>query len=376
MLGRSQLLLGLLSETDDAVDAQVQLWDRSTVLQAAWGQAAKNKTVKDAGAFFHERVARPVSQQVQARVSELAPQWSRGHVERAGVGPHPLDRYVMKFCRLLSHAGLRLDGPPDATVLHDLCLQVERHAVRALAETDDRSLTARIKREPRTGFDGKTTDDLVRYVIQRTFDQLDAEFRTKTPVEQEEIAARISAALRDLPLEEQERIRKTARLPDLTAETLRQTGRLASLGVGLSGMVGLAGFTAYTTLTSVVAAVTGLVGIHLSFGTYVMLTSGLAGLANPLFFIPMLAGGATWMASRANRSIRGVLYPTFVATSVMSYAASDEADLPLTALADRIRDLVCEIGTRSDQQVASMVTKFPGLGHPSVVARLASHVAS
>ena len=374
MLGRSQLLLGLLSETADALDAQVQLWDRSTVLRAGWDQAAKNKTIRDAGAFFRERVANPVSQQVQATVSELAPQWSRARAEQAGPGPHPLDRHIMKFCRLLSHAGLRLDGPPDAASLHDLCLEVERHAVRTLAEADNRSLAARIKREPRTGFDGKTTDDMVRYVIQRTFEHLDAEFRTKTPAEQEEIAARISAALRDLPPEEQERIRKTARLPDLTAETLRQTGRFASLGIGLSGMVGLAGFTAFTTLTSVVAAVTGLVGIHLSFGTYMVLTSSLAGLANPLFFIPMLAGGATWMAGKANRSIRGVLYPTFIATSVMSHAASDEADLPVTAFADRVRDLVCEIGTRSDQHVAPLVMRFPGLGHPSVVARLASHV--
>jgi hypothetical protein len=364
-----------LGETDDAVDAQVQLWDRSTVMQAGWDQAARNKTIRDAGAFFRERVAEPARQQVQAKISEFAPQWSRAHAEQAGAGPHPLDRQIMKFCRLLSHAGLRLDGPPDTASLHDLCLQVERHAVRALAEIDERSMTARLKRQPRNGFDGKTTDDLVRYVIQRTFEQLDAEFRTKTAAEQEEIAARISAALRDLPPEEQERIRKTARLPDLTAETLRQTGRFASLGVGLSGMVGLAGFTAYTTLTSVVAAVTGLVGIHLSFGTYMVLTSSLAGLANPLFFIPMLAGGATWMASKANRSIRGVLYPTFVATSVMSYAASDDADLPITAFADRVRDLVCEIGTRSDQHVAPLVVRFPGLGNPSVVARLASHVA-
>ena len=35
---------------------------------------------------------------------------------------------------------------------------------------------------------------------------------------------RIAAALRDLPPEEQERICRAARLPDLTAETLRQTG--------------------------------------------------------------------------------------------------------------------------------------------------------
>ena len=119
------------------------------------------------------------------------------------------------------------------------------------------------------------------------------------------------------------------------------------------------------------AAVTGLVGIHLSFGTYMMLTSALAGITNPLVFIPMLAGGTTWMASRANRSIRNVLYPTFRPASVMSFASSDEHERHLDeAFVARLGDLVREIGTGSGLHTASLVARFPALGRPAVVVRV------
>jgi hypothetical protein len=259
--------------------------------------------------------------------------------------------------------------------LQDLGLQLERSAIQALLQADDRTLIAKLRRTPREGFKGSTTDDLVRFVVAKTFDQLDDEFETKSPSEQEEIAGRISLALRDLPPEEQERIRRAARLPDLTAETLRQTGRFASLGVGLSSLVGVAGFTAYTTLTSVVAAVTGLVGVHLSFGAYMALTSGLAGITNPLLFIPMLAGGATLMTKKANRSIRSVLFPTLVATSIMSFDETNDQRVNLEDFAARIRDIIMQIEGGSGPNAAQMVARFPSLGRPAMSVRMASHVA-
>jgi hypothetical protein len=375
MLGESRLLSGLLAEGDEAVRTQVELWDRSNVIQAAWDKAAGSETVRNVGSTLREKVVRPFAGQVRDRLKDILPQSTMPVAERDSGPEHPLDGHVMKFSRLLEHSGLRLDHAPTEAELHDLCLQIERDAVRVLREADDRTLVARLRRQARSGFEGTTTDDLVRHVIQRTFEQLDAEFQGKSPAEQEAIAAKIAAALRNLPPEEQERIRKAARLPDLTAETLRQTGMLAGLGFGVSGMVGLAGFTAYTTLTSVVAGVVGLAGIHLSFGTYVMLTSGLAGLSNPFLFVPAVLGGATWMTSKANRSIRNILYPTFVATSVMSHTVSDTHLLPSAEFAGRTGDLVAQIGTSSGQRLASLVARFPALGRPSLAARLASHVA-
>jgi hypothetical protein len=94
-----------------------------------------------------------------------------------------------------------------------------------------------------------------------------------------------------------------------------------------------------------------------------------------LFFIPVVLGGGTWMARRANRSIRGVLYPTFVATSVMSDLAVDDHELPSAAFASRIGTLIREINTVSGHQLLSLVGDFPALG-PSFSARLVSHVTT
>jgi hypothetical protein len=154
------------------------------------------------------------------------------------------------------------------------------------------------------------------------------------------------------------------------------TGSIASVGVGLSALVGVAGFASYTTLTSVVAAVTGLVGIHLSFGTYMLLTSSLAGLTNPLLLIGVLAGGGFFLTKNANHSVRGLLYPTLIATSVMSYAGSEGSEPDLQPLIARIDELKAKVSVSDGAEAARLVSRFPGLGQPSRLARLMSNVVS
>ena len=377
MLGHSHLFFGLLSETPEAAQAQVELWDRSTVWQASWDQASKAQGVAEAGKLLSERIAKPLVGQIRKDLSNVIRPKSPPQSAVQQSGQHPLDSQIMKFCRLLDHAQLKLQSLPSVIELHDLCLAIERHAIETLRKADDRSMVSRLKGVQKAGgFEGTTTDDLVRFVIQKTFDQLDADFKKKTPEEQEAIAGRIASALRELRPEEQERIKKAARLPDLTAETLRQTGRFAGLGVGLSSMVGVAGFSAYTSLTTVVAVVTGLLGVHLSFGTYTALVSSLAGLSNPLVMVGVVAGGATWMTRKANRSIRAVLYPTFVATSVMSNACREEEDLPAKEFASRIGSLIDQIESADGQHLDRLMTSFPRLGSVSLQARLLSRVTT
>jgi hypothetical protein len=374
MLGTSRLLLGLLRETPEAVAAQVDLWDRSNVIQAAWEQAStRSETARDAGVAFREVIGKPLLNKLRVGLASKAPPLAASALADTR---HSLDPYIRKFSMLANHARMRIKDEPDTTRLHDLGLSIEQDAVNTLREADNRSLTERLRGTPRSGFSGNSVDDLVRYIIQQTFKNLDAEFRQKSPDEQAEIAARIAAALRDLPPDEQERIRQAARLPDLTEETLRQAGVLASLGLGVSGLVGIAGFSAYTTLVSVVAGITGLVGIHLSFGVYTALTAGLAGLANPLFFVPAVLGGGAWLTNRANRSIRSMLYPTLVASSVMAHTAAEVPSQDVQELVRRIAELLPVIDSANDIRAAGLLHRFPELGNPPPFARLASHVAT
>ncbi len=377
MLGKSRFLLGLTGETSEALKAQVELWDQSNVAQAAWGQVtSRSSFVRQADAAFKEHVGKPIGQKVNQTLQQYLPETFGADQNQAPEKFDRLDYQIMKFCRLAGHAHLPLQLAPDLIQLHDFGLEVERDAVRTLRETDNRGIRARLRREARTGFEGSSIDDLVRYVIQQTFQLLDEEFQKKSSVEQERIAQEIADALRNLPPEEQERVRRAAGLPDLTAETLRQTGMLASLGVGVSGLVGFAGFSAYTTLTSVVAAVVGLVGIHLSFSTYMALTSLMAGLANPMFFIPVVAGGGAWMTSKANRSIRSTLYPILVANSVLAASTEQDQESSIANIEARVASLVQKITYATGSQLISLVRHFPGLGSPPLSAKLAKYVTT
>jgi hypothetical protein len=281
----------------------------------------------------------------------------------------------MKFCRLAGHARLSLQNPPDLVQIHDFGLEIERDAVRTLRSIDNRGVRARFRREAKTGFEGSTIDDMVRYVIQRTFQVLDEEFQKKSPAEQEKIAEEIANALHDLPPAEQERVRQAAGLPDLTAETLKQTAVLASLGFGVSGLVGFAGFSAYTTLTSLVFSVTSFIGITLPFSSYMALTSLVAGIANPFIFIPAIAGGGAWMTSKANRSIRGTLYPILVTNSILASSTENDQDSATSDFESRIGELIYEINNSNGSHLISLIRQFPGLGSPPLSAKLAKHVA-
>lgn len=377
MLGKSRFLTGLLGETPDAVKAQVDLWDQSNIGQAAWSQAtSRSSFVRQADAAFKEHVGRPIGQKVNEKLQQYLPE-TFGDKHQSSINEfHRYDHHIMKLCRLVGHANLSLQNPPDLVQIHDFGLEIERDAVRTLRSIDNRGVRARLRREAKTGFEGSSIDDMVRYVIQRTFQVLDEEFQKKSLAEQEKIAEEIAEALHDLPPAEQERVRQAAGLPDLTAETLKQTAVLASVGLGVSSLVGFAGFSAYTTLTSLVASVTGFIGITLPFSGYMALTSLMAGITNPLFFIPAIAGGGAWMMSKANRSIRDTLYPILVTNSILASSTEKNQDSNISDFELRIGELIHEINNSTGSHLISLIRQFPGLGSPPLSAKLAKHVAT
>jgi hypothetical protein len=141
-------------------------------------------------------------------------------------------------------------------------------------------------------FEGGTAIDLTRYVLRRTFEELNDTFASKPREEQERVAADIARLLADLPADLQERIRRQAGLADLSAAALKRTGAIAAVGAALVGSVGMAGFAAYTTITSVIASAAGLVGLTLPFAVYIHATAALALLSNPFVLgAAILVGG-------------------------------------------------------------------------------------
>ena len=100
VLGSSRFLLGLLHETPQAVAAQLQLWQDSDVVNAAWQQAAsRSNLVRNAGAAIAKHVAQPVSQRVHDKLGEMLP----GHFGADTLpadSPHALDAHIGKLDRV------------------------------------------------------------------------------------------------------------------------------------------------------------------------------------------------------------------------------------------------------------------------------------
>ncbi len=74
MFGQSRLIQGLLCETNEAVAAQVTLWDRSTVWHAGIQQAAKTKLATAASDYLNEKVVAPV-QRARKTMTGIVPEW-------------------------------------------------------------------------------------------------------------------------------------------------------------------------------------------------------------------------------------------------------------------------------------------------------------
>ncbi len=81
------------------------------------------------------------------------------------------------------------------------------------------------------------------------------------------------------------------------------------------------------------------------------------------------------MTAKANRSIRGILYPTLVASCVLAYTATEEQSQDIFVFKERMVELLSSIRSSTGTRLVSLIQRFPELGNPPLLARLARHVA-
>jgi len=331
---RSLLLEGILSEDPEAARAQVWAFDHATVV----GEVGRGLGRLIDAAQRKLPLVKPVAEIVSGQLSRLAPSDAVRHARDDNlILPIEPDHWrAAKLGRILRHFNLRFAAEPSEAELVDLCLEAEARAVALLTsahpirkgekDADAWLVDGRgeVKRGVHTAdaFSGTSVTDLSRYVLRRMFVELDATFANKPPEEQERIAADLARQLAELPPDVRERVQREAGVSDLSADALKRTGAIATVGGALVGTVGIAGFAAYTTVTSVIATAAGLVGLTLPFGVYVTATSALAFLSNPFVLTAATLLGGHFALSRANRQIRDRFIPIMVATAVMAAAAT------------------------------------------------------
>jgi hypothetical protein len=275
----------------------------------------------------------------------------------------PLDPQAMKLCHLLDHYELSITAVPDSGTLHVAGWKIEERAINDVCKAQrQRDAAASQKAEERTP-EVRSIEDLVPHVLRRLFTDLDDWLSKASPEERERIAEQIAKALDGLGADVQEEVRRAARLDDFSMGALVRAGRLAALGTGLSAATGVGGFAVYAMLSATIANVVGLVGLTLPFSAYLMATSLLAFITNPLVVLVAVVGGGARLGTLANRRMRAELVSLLVA-----FAALKSAD-PETR--GRSRALVAHLADRYEEFLdgdrdrrAELLRAFPAFRAP------------
>ena len=163
---------------------------------------------------------------------------------------------------------------------------------------------------------------MIQFQMSKIFSQLDDSFQHFSIEDQEKFAAQVAEYISSLPEEKQSKIKEKLGINDLTNEMVRKAIAASGTSIVFAIIVEVSGFAFYTTATSLVAGFAGLFGLTLPFGFYTGLTSTIAVLANPLFFIPLLLGGGVLLVNYQNKSLKTKLLPIIMMQIALPYMSS------------------------------------------------------
>lgn len=194
------------------------------------------------------------------------------------------------------------------SVMHEIC-EIPFRNYMALADFDDSAAEIiesciTFLKESEKSFNGDTLEDLIKYNVDQMFGQIGKHFEKMEPEKQEEILQALRTFIEKLPDEQRSAILKEIGVDQLSSEYVRKMLVSGGLSSAFAAAVSVGGFSFYVGAVSFLAAVTGLVGITLPFAFYTGLTSTIAVVANPIFFLPVLAGGGFLLYGSQNGKMR------------------------------------------------------------------------
>lgn len=167
---------------------------------------------------------------------------------------------------------------------------------------------------------------MIKFQMSKLFDELDNNFKDFTIEEQTKFASKVNEYLQSLPEEQQKIIKEKLGVNDLTNDMIRKVIITSGSSILFAIIVEVSGFAFYMTANSLLASIaTGIFGVTLSFTAYSTLTSTIAILANPLFFVPVLLGGGALLAKHQNKKLKKKLLPITIMQITLPYM-SKEAD--------------------------------------------------
>ena len=176
-----------------------------------------------------------------------------------------------------------------------------------------------VLRETEKDFSGTDLQDMVRFLMNKMFGEIGKRFESLNNDKQQEVVDAVRKFIDELPEAQREMLRKETGADQITDSYIRKAIVSGTLSTAFAAAVSVGGFAFYTGAVSLLATLAGLVGLTLPFSVYIGLTSTIAVISNPLFFVPVVAGGGWWLYSYQNHKMRRRLAPLVVAQSVLAY---------------------------------------------------------
>ena len=325
----SHLLRGLLQEQEQSIRQQIVLWDDATLWRTLWSKL-KQKADSDL----------PIVDEIDSLITS-SDDWD----PLLFSGLH--DFHLMKLCRLMEIADLKLPRSRSAVELNEVCLQLEDFAIDSLRNTDKT-------------FDGNSLVELSSHTIKKLFKPFEEEFNNASEETKNEAASKLLKAIEGLNENDQQRLLDELGVDGFSTDILIKLISGGTFAGGFATLVSVAGFSAFTTLTSAIAAVSGLIGVTLPFSVYVTATSTLAFLINPYVIVAGGLGIGSWVTMKSNKAIRSQLLPILVTLSVVCQDPSDinptSVETIASEIGDRYRDLPFEEGDERKMLIKAFPT--------------------
>lgn len=224
---------------------------------------------------------------------------------------HVQDLRIQIFCEICILLGIKYENITTKTELKETCSLIEEKAIEKQKELSG------------NGFDGNTTEDLIRFTFSSLFNDLSAAFSKGSEQEKEEIAYKVKSVIDDMPDDYKSVLQEKLKVSDLSKNTIAKIIAAGTGGIGFSSLIQVGGFGAYTFATQTLSVMAGTVGVTLPFSAYIALTSFIAFLSNPVTLAAMLSGGGLWINNAGTKQVRMSYLPICITQICISGVESN-----------------------------------------------------
>jgi len=152
-------------------------------------------------------------------------------------------------------------------------------------------------------FTGNTFEDVVHHFFKKMFEEVGKKYKTGSQKDKEKLDQAFESFIADLPEHQKEKLKKELNVSDLSQQMINRIIATNGTVVLFSALVNTMGFSFYMGATSLLASGASLLGLTLPFAAYTSMTSLIAVLASPVFFLGVIAISGFYFTKQRSKVI-------------------------------------------------------------------------